>query len=178
MAAHTVESRRQRTPPPGPGVDGRGHTAQGGWAVLGTAVAGFVRDLRRRVYGTRMRYPGTVYDGAILRDRQPTIHRAYYRPAGDNWVNWTAAGPVKPTLHMRQASFREMVGNSASRFPYNPDSPTGGLHTNVQQATPRMLKRYQATPQQRGTRTNRLAASQYYGQSYSQQTTIQGGGTR
>lgn len=175
MAAHVVESWRQRTPPPGPGAIGRGHTAEGGPPPGGTRVADFVRNLRLRVYGHLARFPGTVYDRLIIRDRHPTMYRPHYMPPGDNQPSWTAAGPARPTLHMRQQTYRPWVGSSSSRFPYVPSSPTGGMHTDTPHAVPRTRKRYQATPQMLGARINRLSGSRYHGQTYSQQTATQGG---
>jgi hypothetical protein len=98
-------------------------------------------------------------------------------PPADNWVSWTAAGPARPSLHMRQVTWRNWAGNSSSRFPFVPDSPTGGMHTQTEHSKARTQRRYAATPQQRGARINRLSASRYHGQTYSQQTQVQGGGS-
>ena len=179
MPAHVVAPVLQRRVTDG----GRRHrvgsslTSTGGPAALGKSVPPFVRMLRDPNYGGRVyRFIGTVFDRLIVRDRHPTMYRPNYIPPADNWVSWTAAGPARPTLHMRQATWREWSGSSASRFPYIPDSPTGGMHTNnAEQGATRTLRRYQATPQQKAARFNRLSASRYHGQTYSQQTVVQGG---
>jgi hypothetical protein len=123
----------------------------------------------------RARYPGTVFDGRIIRDRQPVYDHPRYIPPPLTWVNWTAAGPTRPELHMRNESLRLMVGNSASRYPVIPGSPTGGMHTSMPgPGVTRSIRRYVVTPQMRAGRPDRLAASQYSGQTYSQSTIPQG----
>lgn len=119
------------------------------------------------------RYPGTVFDTEIMRDRGPWYKQSRYMPPGVSWVSWTAAGPARPELHMRNATLREMVGNSRSRFPVV-DSPTGGMHTMTPSGVSRTVPRYVTTPQMQSARINRLSPGQYSGQTYSQTTAIQG----
>lgn len=120
------------------------------------------------------RYPGTAFDQEIMWDRGAFMHGPAYSPPGDGWVNWTAAGPVRAELHGRSASYREMSGNSRSRFPTVP-TPTGGLHTNPPSGVSRTVPRYVETPQMQAARINRLAPARYAGQTYSQTTQLQGG---
>lgn len=120
------------------------------------------------------RYPGTTYDGGVVRERRPFYSALTRSPVGDSWVNWTGAGPARAELHMRTTEWRQEAGRGATRYPVNPTSPTGGFHTMTPSGVARTAPRYQETPQQRGTRINRLASSRYSGQSYSQTTAVQG----
>jgi hypothetical protein len=120
------------------------------------------------------RYPGTVFDSQIIRDRGPFYQRPHYQPAAQSWVDWTGAGPLRPELHMRNATLREMVGNSHSRYPVV-NTPTTGMHTMLPgPGSQRTVQRYVTTPQMTAARINRLAAGQYAGQTYSQTTRPQG----
>ena len=119
------------------------------------------------------RYPATVNDGQIVRDRSPWFKASRYIPPGDSWVSWTAAGPVRPSLHMRNATMRDWQGNSSSRFPVV-NSPSGGMHTMTPAGVARTVPRYVTTPQMQAARINRLSPSQYAGQTYSQTTVSQG----
>lgn len=139
------------------------------------------RTLAAPLDNQRDRYPGASNDGAIVRDRLPTIQRPFYLPPGNSWVNWTTCGPVRSTLHMQQWSYRQMAGNSNSR---NADPvPTGlgtqdqghGLHTTPKPATARTIGRYFDTVQMVPPRADRLSQARYSGQSYSQTTIPQGG---
>lgn len=122
------------------------------------------------------RYPGTVFDGGIVRDRGAYYQQPRYMPPPQSWVNWTEAGPTRPELHGRNASLRTMQGNTESRYP-TVNSPTGGLHTMIpsgpggSEQTP---GRYASVQQMRYARTDRLQPGQYRGQSYSQGTALQG----
>lgn len=163
----TSLDRLQRTPPP---IDR--------WSLrLGESSGGVdtpdPMTLAPGIEDTDARYPGTAFDSRIMRDRGPYYQRAHYLPPASNWVNWTAAGPVRPELHVRQATLRELVGNSVSRFPVI-DSPTTGMHTMSTHGVARSVRRFQATPQMRPVRQQRLAAGQYSGQTYSQTTRVQG----
>ena len=120
------------------------------------------------------RYPGTVYDQGVIRERMPWYSVGVRSPVGDSWVDWTAAGPPRAELHMRTTEWRQEAGRGSSRFPVNPASPTGGFHTMTPAGVARTGPRYQATPQQQGARINRLSSSRYTGQSYSQTTAVQG----
>ena len=160
---------RQRTAPPMDRTDARRGESGGGVrnpAVPETLAVGLETELAR--------YPGTVYDKRIMRDRGPFYEKPRYVPPPATWISWTAAGPTRPELHMRNVTWRNMVGNSRSRFPVV-DSPTTGMHTMGPAGTARTAARYVRTPQMRAPRQYRLAAGQYAGQTYSQTTQTQGG---
>lgn len=168
------------------------------------STGGEVRLLMRRTLvegmdGESTRYPGTVNDTKIHRQQQPWYSAAAYTPAGISWVNWTAAGPTRPELHMRDATYRLMQGNSQTRNLLNPgpgeavvapgyrSMPDGrivqptrpmrvGLHTDPKRAARVTVERYtNGNPQMRRPRQDRLRSGQYTGQSYSQTTRVQGG---
>lgn len=168
------------------------------------SVGGETPELIRRTLvagmdGEATRYPGTSNDALIRRQQQPWFPSAQYTPAGDSWVNWTAAGPTRPELHMRDASYRLMQGNSQSRtflwpgaegqtvapgYRSLPDGrivqPTRpvrvGLHTDPKRAALITVERYtNRNPRMTTARQDRLRSGQYTGQSYSQTTRVQGG---
>jgi hypothetical protein len=109
-------------------------------------------------------------DAGVVHDRGPWYHRSYYIPAGNSRPSWTDAGPDRPSLHMSQQSISPTYGTSTSRFPFVPESPTGGMHTMTQPAITRTLPRFVQTVQMMPPRTDRLASGQYRGQSYSATT--------
>lgn len=157
------------------------------------------RTLVAGMEGEAARYPGTANDGRISRQQMPWYPSAQYTPAGDSWVNWTAAGPVRPELHMRDASFRVMQGTSRTRNLLNPGGdqlevapgyrsmPDGrivqpthrvrvGLHTDPKRSALVTVERYtNRNPRMTNARQDRLRSGQYTGQSYSQTTRVQGG---
>ena len=167
------------------------------------SAGGEPRQLMRRTLvagmdGESTRYPGTTNDTGIHRQQQPWYPMDTYTPAGDSWVNWTAAGPCRPELHMRDAAWRLMVGNSQTRqllypgpgltvtapgYRSQPDgtivqptytSPVG-LHTDPKRAARITVERYtNKNPKMTTARKDRLRSGQYTGQSYSQTTRIQG----
>lgn len=168
------------------------------------AVGGAVAELTRRTLAMGIddecsRFPGTTNDTKIRRQQMPWIPNPSYTPAGDSWVNWTMAGPIRDTLHMRDTSYRLMVGNSQSRnFQWPaPDGKTTapgyrsmddgrilqptsdvfvGLHTDPKRAALSTVQRYtNANPTMTTARQDRLRSGQYTGQSYSQTTRVQGG---
>jgi hypothetical protein len=118
-----------------------------------------------------------VFDGELVRDRQPFYQRPVYVPPPVTWVNWTEAGPLRPELHMRNVTWRNMVGNSKSRYPVV-DTPTTGMHTTGPAGVQRTVPRFVQTPQMTPARQFRLSPGQYSGQNYSQTTQLQGGGRR
>lgn len=125
------------------------------------------------------RYPGSNQDQTLQRQRIAFYSVGQYRPAGDSWVNWTAAGPPRAELHMGTGTIRPEAGASRSRFPFVPGSPTGGMHTMIPSgpASSRVVPpRFgqSGNPQMRGARQDRLASARYTGQSYSQTTRVQG----
>lgn len=162
---------RQRTAPPIDRRHARRGEAAGGYDTTNprTLAPGLETELAR--------YPGTVFDGRITRDRGPYYDHDTYIPAGQSWVSWTAAGPTRPELHMRNATLRQLVGNSRSRYPVI-NSPSTGMHTMGVAGVARTGQRYVKTPQMMPGRQDRLAAGQYAGQTYSQTTRVQGGGRK
>lgn len=135
------------------------------------------RTLAVGIEDEKARYPGTVFDTEIVRDRGPYFQHPRVPRPGDGWVNWTAAGPLRPELHQRSVSFRTMVGNSASRYPVVA-TPTTGMHTMGPAGVARTVERYVTTPQMTAARPFRLSPGQYNGQTYSQTTRLQGRGRR
>jgi len=167
LAAFLSDRQRHPTPPPDRVTPRRG-TSSGGVAVAdGPYITPHGMD--DNVERTRAK----VFDGRILRDRGPYLHVETTMPAGQSWVNWTKAGPVRAELHVSQRTYRVRQGSSATRYPVV-DSPTTGRHTDVQAAASRTLGRYRATPQMTARRQGRLRPGQYHGQTYSQLTRIQG----
>jgi hypothetical protein len=167
ITGYLVDRQRQAVP-----YDRR--TMRRGESSGGIAVAD-PRTLAVGIEDERERFPATVFDGGIVRDRGPYVQKDRAMAAGDNWVNWSTGGPVRPSIHERNVTFRTMVGNSASRFP-QVDTPTGGMHTMTAGAVSRTVPRYVTTPQMVGARIGRLQPGQYSGQTYSQTTRLQGGG--
>lgn len=121
-----------------------------------------------------VRDPRTNHDALITYDRGPWYHREQATPAGVSWISWSAAGPARPELHVRNHTLRKMAGNSRSRYPFVKGSPTGGMHTMSAGTVDRTVRRYGSVPQQTGARIHRLLPGQYHGQTYSQTTRIQG----
>lgn len=170
MTSTYLNARQRAVPPPSQGVR-RGHSG-GGEADGGegrTLAPGLVTELAR--------YPGTRFDGLIQRDKSPWYPREYRTPGGLSWVDWTAAGPVRPELNMRNVSYRLMQGNSNSRADQDPNNPRQGLHTNPMPGVARTVERYvdPRNPQMTAARVDRLSNARYDGQSYSQTTRTQGG---
>lgn len=148
--------------------------------------------------GESTRYPGTSNDGRIVRQQMPWYPSAQYTPAGDSWVNWTAAGPPRPELHMRDYTFRIMQGTSRTRNLQNPAGDTTttapgyrslpdgrivqpihkvsvGLHTDPARVGLITVQRYtNRNPRMTTARQDRLRSGQYTGQSFSQTTRVQG----
>jgi hypothetical protein len=124
-----------------------------------------------------------VRAGAYLNDANMQHGNGPWYPAdnlhgvGTGMVNWTACGPPREELHMRQMfRLRTMAGTSATRFLKSPADPTLGLHSTPPK--PRQMgniQRIQAgKPTIRRGRRDRLSPSRYTGQSYSQTTVAQG----
>lgn len=158
---------RQRTAPPYDRRTLRRGESAGGYDVTSP------RTLAPGIDDELARYPGTVYDREVCRDRGPFYMRPQYVPPPVTWVNWTAAGPIRPELHMRNVTLREMQGDSNSRYPVI-DSPTTGMHTMTEPGVRRTVQRYMRTPQITPGRQDRLSPGQYASQSYSQTTRLQG----
>lgn len=163
---------RQRTAPPIDRTTARRGESGGGYDLVEGP-----RTIATGIVDTYARYPGTAFDGRILRDRAPFYEHPTYSSPGDGWVNWTQAGPARPELHMRNTTWRNLVGNSRSRYPVV-DSPSTGMHTMGPAGVARTADRYVSTPQMVAARPFRLAPGQYAGQTYSQTTQVQGGRRR
>lgn len=133
------------------------------------------RTLVDGMEGESTRFPGTINDTTISRIKTPWFSIPTYIPAGQSWVNWTEAGPVRPELHMRNYTMRTMEGTSATRFLPNPRDPRQGLHTDPKVALAVSAARVRnGLPRMTTARQDRLRSGQYTGQSYSQTTRIQG----
>lgn len=161
-------TRRQRTAPPINRWQARRLESGGGYRFPDP------QTLAVGIEDEKTRYPGTVNDTEIMRDRWPWYPRDRHTPPADSWVNWTAAGPRRPELHMRNVSYRKMRGNSASRFPVVMGAPTTGMHTMGPAGVQRTAQRYMRTPQMVPARPFRLSPGQYASQTYSQTTRLQG----
>lgn len=121
----------------------------------------------------------------IQHERVPWYDQDYLTSNHDSLVNWTDCGPIRPSLHMRQVTINRQVGTSATRnFDPHPIMAWGtqdqghGMHTNPAMSKVSTLKNFRARQQQQPARINRLSPAVYSGQSYSQTTVIQGGGSR
>lgn len=150
------------------------HTLRRGQSSGGPAREPRPLTLARGMDTELTRDVGTTNDGGIRRDRMPYYAAPRLIPPGQNWVDWSGAGPTRPELHMRQTSWRREVGSSRSRYPVIADSPTGGLHTMTPGVAQRAYERYGQTDQMRAAPYNRLCHSQYSGQTYSQITVVRG----
>jgi len=169
MTAYLTD--RQRATPPPPRGGRRAHSA-GGYAEGGEGVT-----LARGLVSELSRYSPTVFDGEIRRERTPWYPREYAIPGGQSWVNWTAAGPIRAELGMRNVTLRTMAGTSNTRADQDPANPRQGLHTNPVNGVARTVQRYMdpANPAMTAARVDRLSNARYDGQSYSQTTRTQGG---
>lgn len=175
----TTLRQRQRAPVPFPTLEREGiRHAQS----LGGAVAALPRRTvaaQAAQLETDTRYPGDANDDRIRRDRIPWYPSDQRSGVGTGEVDWTAAGPARPELHMRNVTVRRMAGTDQTRALANPVDPTVGLHTNPAIRPSGNLQRYAAgVPVMRPARTDRLSPARYNGQSYSQTTVLQGGGRR
>ncbi len=163
----TTLSQLQRQAPPADRWHARRLESAGGYDVA------VPRTLAVGIDDERARYPGTVFDTEIMRDRGPYYQQARFIPPPVTWISWTAAGPIRPELNMRNVTLRTMVGNDTSRFPVI-NSPTTGMHTMGPSGVARTVPRYVETPQMTAARQFRLSPGQYSGQTYSQTTRLQG----
>lgn len=122
------------------------------------------------------RYPGDANDTRIVRERIPWMSSGRVTGVGTGTVDWSACGPPRPELHMRNVSYRVMAGTSRTRAMADPRDPSIGLHSKTPTRPMGNLGRYQAGGQvMRPGRTDRLSPARYTGQSYSQTTLTQGG---
>lgn len=172
MAGLTAVQRRQRAAPPyNRDLPRKASTAPGGQPARGLLVTA-----NAQIQSEVERFPGNSFDTLVRHDRTPWLDSDNYIPPPVTWISWTAAGPVRSALHMRQATVSQYRGNSASRYPVA-NTPTGGLHTTPTSGpsgTPQTQGRYLDTPQMRAVRVDRLTIGQYNGQSYSGTTAMQG----
>lgn len=168
MVVDPALSARQRAKIPIDRWSARRSTASGG---IETAMP---MTLANGIENNYARYPATVYDGLIRRDRGPYFAAPRYIPPPVTWISWTAAGPTRPELGMRNVTLREMVGNTRSRFPVIPNAPTKGMHTMTPRGRSDVPDRYVVTAQMVPGRYDRLANSVYAGQTFSQTTKPQG----
>jgi hypothetical protein len=163
---------RQRAPVPFPNRGQR----------LRNSPGGAVADIPRRVVGAQAdmlegdpRYPGYVNDSMIRRDRTAWYPSDARSGVGTVAVDWTAAGPPRPELHMRNVTVRRMAGTDQTRAFANPADPSVGLHTNPKIRPSGNIERFKAgSAGMKHGRTDRLSPARYTGQSYSQTTLLQG----
>lgn len=168
-APDPAASKRQRSVPPVDRWHGRRNVSSGGVDIA------VPMTLHRGIENDEVVYQQTAHDELIVRDKMPWYDRAYMIPAAVSWISWSGAGPVRPTLRMRNSSYKREQGSSASRYPFIPSSPTGGRHTmGPPTAAAITAPRSRAVPQMRNPRINRLLPVAYTGQTYSQTTKIQG----
>jgi hypothetical protein len=125
-------------------------------------------------------------DELIARDRTPVYDFDNYRAAG-SLVDWTASGPIRRSLWMRQHTLRRLVGTDNTRA-QDPtpvttygtqdgrNSKPHGMHTTPVSGRVLSSHTYAATgrAQMVSARFNRIADSAYTGQSFSQTTRVQG----
>lgn len=171
MAGPTeVLSLRQRATPPFNDQPPRRRDSLGGAVALGER-----RTLAPGMEDEATRYPGTVFDSGIWRDKTPWYPVDNLPRVGDSWVNWTAAGPERPELHQRNVTVRTMAGTSNTRNLPNPLDRRVGLHTDPKTPSLAVVERYaNGNPRMQQPRQDRLLSGQYQGQSYSQTTRLQG----
>lgn len=113
-------------------------------------------DINRPVYS------GTQNDSSIRKDRGPWWHVEDVAPYPAH-REFTAAGPVRPELHMRTFSYRKWSGGSHQSHE--------GMHTQIPKQQPQLLSGKETMSR---ARQNRLTVQVYRGQSYSQTTKPQG----
>lgn len=131
------------------------------------------------------RYPGNANDGQIRRDRDSVMHHGYsVAGRSSGYVDWTMSGPIRAERHVRQQTYRLMVGVTNNRN-YDP-VPTGlgiqdqghGLHTTPinQRVNVSGAGRYDPNGryQMQPARQNRLQPGRQSGRSYSETTATQG----
>lgn len=116
--------------------------------------------------------PGRAGDGSTAQPPQNTnailIRRArggyyresYYLSPANNWVNWTAAGPIRRIIKEWNFTYRPVV--AAPRWQ--------GLHTNI----PIQPRDQAGRARMQARRQNRLTVQRFRGQTYSQTTKLQG----
>lgn len=103
-------------------------------------------------------------DQLIQRNRGPWMHVGYYLPPPVTEISWTAAGPARPELHMRQGGYRRWSGADNQFYEgMHSNGPAGTALTNK-----RILEKVQMTPPVQ----NPITVPRYRGQSYSQTTRV------
>lgn len=122
------------------------------------------------------RYFGATQDDGIRRDRTAWFSHSVRSGVGTVAVDWTAAGPPRPELHMRNVTVRTMAGTSRTRALASPYDPQLGLHSKTpgNQVRGNASRAAAGTPIMKHGRTDRLSPARYSGQSYSQTTLEQG----
>jgi len=127
-------------------------------------------------------------DQLIQRDRTPVYDADSYHQAGA-LTDWTASGPIRRSLWMRQHTWRRQAGTDNTRaldprpvVSYGSQdgthgSPPHGMHSNPVRGQVLTFRTFSSPDraQMVSGRFNRLSDSQYVGQSYSQTTQVQGG---
>lgn len=170
-----MQDHRSSTPLPGANpeafYDRYMPYANGRTAAGGLPPEGIVRGGRPPI--EFIEPPPTRFDSEVQKSRGPWFHTGNYIPLADP-LRWTDAGPIRPEMHFWTFAWRRGSGQYGRALE--------GLHTMLPKPT-----KYQAVDEQRRqsqpNRTimkrpyqNRVTVQRYRGQSYSQSTTVLGGG--
>jgi len=149
---------RPRMMDDGHGAKGRGLTSSGG------PPRALPRTLSHDVTKSNTHALGTFFDTLIRKARGAYYRKEEYIPSGQTLVNWTAAGPRRPEMHLRARNVRHEEQNRTIE----------GLHTNPPVPVVATTRVALSRPGTRPARQERLTVSNYRGQSFSQTTRKQG----
>lgn len=152
----TLRRRTGAVPSHNPGAGNERNSSTGGPEFAGPVGT-------HRVDVTHTRFMGNSNDTLVVRDRGPWFHSSYYIGPGSGVVNWTEAGPSRPSLHLHRFNWRRVAGWSGQT--------REGMHTMIPSNNPQLQsgkQRMQRTSQ------NMLTVQRYRGQSYSQTTKVLG----
>lgn len=163
-----------RAPAP-PGIPRRGISAGGPAYVSGVNIEG-PGQVDCSTWGD----PNTA---GIGHERIPFRYLAWMPGNTDALVDWTRAGPARPTLRMLQRTLDRQIGTSNTRAQdpmavpsYGTRAYGHGMRSMPPPGKTGNIANYRSRAQQQPARQDRLSRSRYLGQSYSQTTQIQGGG--
>lgn len=162
------------------------HAAAGG--ANSVSSGGVARHRILTVHNTLIdevdRYPGNANDGGIVRDRGSVMHVEYNNVGrSSGYVDWTMSGPIRMERHVRQMTYRLLVGSTNNRnydptpLHYGINDEGHGLHTTpINQRIPLSGPGRYATghDQMAAARQNRLQPGRQSGRSYSETTSLQG----
>ena len=149
---------RPRMVDDGTGARGRGLTSSGGPPVS------HPRAVSHDVIKTNTHALGTLFDTLIRKARGAYYRKPDYIQQGQVLVSWTAAGPLRPEMHMRARNLRHEEQAHTIE----------GLHTNPPVAVAGTNRLIVNRPGMRPARQNRNTVANFRGQSFSQTTRNQG----